>query len=118
MQGQRSELIDFKARWAERNRRIARPLLLETMHVRHTIPELPRLGRAAVALVAGGGGLTLGIDPQLDDVDLKLACYALAMRSARFDRADAIQRSTIRAARRSFDRAANPPEVLERLVGS
>jgi len=48
--------------------------------------------------------LVLWVSPHLDDVDVKLACYALAMRFARFDRVDAIRLSKIRAARRSFDR--------------
>jgi hypothetical protein len=105
MQKQRSDIIDLETRRRERDRRVARRLALETMHIRRRF-VVPRYGRAAAVLVEDREGLVLFVDPELDEIDVTIAAFGLALRFPRFDRADAIRPARIKEARRALEHQA------------
>lgn len=120
-----SDLIDFdtrvREREARRDRRFARRLLTQTMHLRYRIPKIPRYGVAAAALLQEGPDLVLVIAPDLDDVDVKIVAYGFARRFERIERfegVDVIHRSTLRTVRAKLMKAAHPERILERMVGA
>ncbi|MDQ2913623.1 MAG: hypothetical protein M3T56_10240 [Chloroflexota bacterium] len=76
------------------------------MRIRRPLPTLPKFGRPAALLVDDAGTLALWVSPELDETDVKIAAYALAMRFPRFDRSDAVRAATIRDVRGMIERDA------------
>jgi hypothetical protein len=118
MHDQPSDIIDFDAALRARTQRLTKRLLLHTMRIRQGLPEIPRFGEPAAVLAQVDGQLVFVLRPELDDVDVKIAAYAFARRFSRFDRADAVRLSTLRAARRQLE--STHPDVnaeLTRVTG-